>query len=50
MRVQYDSRYPALIVGGSTAKGRTSDDSDVDILLVATNEEYAADAPPLPDW
>ncbi len=37
-----DPRYPALIVGGSVAKGWASDDSDVDILLVATDEEYAA--------
>jgi predicted nucleotidyltransferase len=39
---QNDPRYPALIVGGSVAKGWANDDSDVDILLVATDEEYAA--------
>jgi len=36
-----DPRYPALIVGGSIAKGYERPDSDVDILLVATDEEYA---------
>jgi Nucleotidyltransferase domain len=30
-----------LIIGGSVAKGRAQPDSDVDILLVATAEEYA---------
>lgn len=39
---QNDPRYPALIVGGSVAKGWASDDSDVDILLLATDGEYAA--------
>lgn len=36
-----DARFLALIVGGSVAKGRARPDSDVDILLVATDEEYA---------
>jgi hypothetical protein len=36
-----DPRYPALIIGGSVAKGRAGEYSDVDILLVATDEEYA---------
>lgn len=39
-----DQRFPALIVGGSVAKGRARPDSDVDILLVATDEEYARHA------
>ncbi len=36
-----DSRYLALIVGGSLAKGRNLENSDVDLLLVASDEEYA---------
>jgi hypothetical protein len=36
-----DPRYPALIIGGSVAKDRAGEYSDVDILLVATDEEYA---------
>jgi predicted nucleotidyltransferase len=36
-----DPRFLALIIGGSVAKGRAAADSDVDILLVATDEEYA---------
>jgi predicted nucleotidyltransferase len=36
-----DPHYPALIVGGSAAKGLEREDSDVDIMLVATDEEYA---------
>src|SRR5438876_4707061 len=36
-----DSRFPALIIGGSVAKGRARKDSDIDILLVANEEEYA---------
>ena len=35
-----DPRYPALIVGGSLVKGWGSVNSDVDIMLVATDEEY----------
>jgi hypothetical protein len=38
---QDDPRYPALIVGGSLVKGWGSMNSDVDIMLVATDEEYA---------
>ncbi|MFL5592333.1 MAG: nucleotidyltransferase domain-containing protein, partial [Ktedonobacteraceae bacterium] len=34
-------RFPALIIGGSVAKGRARKDSDIDILLVANKEEYA---------
>lgn len=36
-----DARYSALIVGGSLAKGRGLENSDVDLLLVASDEEYA---------
>lgn len=36
-----DPRYPALIVGGSLVKGWGGVNSDVDIMLVATDEEYA---------
>src|ERR1019366_10535987 len=36
-----DPRYLALIIGGSLVKGRGQENSDVDILLVATDEEYA---------
>jgi len=39
-RFKDDPRFPALIVGGSIAKGREKADSDVDILLVATDEEF----------
>jgi hypothetical protein len=37
-----DPRYLALIIGGSLAKGRARPDSDVDVLIVATDEEAAA--------
>lgn len=36
-----DPRYLALLIGGSIAKGRAKPESDVDILLVATEEEFA---------
>ena len=45
-----DPRFPALIVGGSVAKGRARPDSDVDILLVATDEEYARRAATQDFW
>ncbi|MEC0091508.1 nucleotidyltransferase domain-containing protein [Paenibacillus macquariensis] len=35
-----DKRYLALIIGGSIAKGREREDSDVDIILVVTDEEF----------
>jgi predicted nucleotidyltransferase len=38
---QDDPHFLAMIVGGSVAKGWASDDSDVDIMLVATDEEFA---------
>jgi predicted nucleotidyltransferase len=38
---QPDPRFPAMIIGGSVAKGRARENSDVDIVLVAADEEYA---------
>lgn len=38
---QNDPRFPTLIIGGSVAKGWAREDSDVDILLVASEEEFA---------
>ncbi len=38
---QHDARFSALIIGGSVAKGVATDASDVDFLLVASDEEYA---------
>ena len=35
-----DPRFPAMIVGGSVAKGRALPNSDVDFLLIASDEEY----------
>ena len=35
-----DPRFPALLVGGSIAKGWERDDSDVDVIMLATDEEY----------
>ncbi len=35
-----DSRFTALIIGGSVAKGFARDDSDVDFLIVATDEAF----------
>jgi hypothetical protein len=40
-RFQNDPRYLALLVGGSLVKGWGGVNSDVDILLIATEEEYA---------
>lgn len=37
---QSDPRFKALIIGGSVAKGCARDDSDVDFMIVATDEEY----------
>ena len=36
-----DPRFPAMIIGGSVAKERALPDSDVDILLIVSAEEYA---------
>src|SRR5579885_165604 len=38
---QDDPNFLAMIVGGSLAKGWGSEYSDVDIMLVATDEEFA---------
>ena len=35
-----DERFPALIIGGSVAKQCARDDSDVDFMIIATDEEY----------
>ena len=35
-----DPRYRALIIGGSVVKGLARPDSDVDILLITTDDEY----------
>jgi predicted nucleotidyltransferase len=39
-QLQEDPRYLAVIIGGSIAKGRARPDSDVDIILVATDAEF----------
>lgn len=36
-----DTRYRALIIGGSIARGWERPDSDVDIVLICTDEEFA---------
>ena len=35
-----DPRFLGLIIGGSIAKGYARDDSDVDFLIIATDEEF----------
>ncbi len=35
-----DGRFLGLIIGGSVAKGYARDDSDVDFMIVATDEEF----------
>lgn len=35
-----DQRFLALIIGGSVAKNCARDDSDVDFMIVANEEEY----------
>lgn len=47
---QNDPRFPALIVGGSLVKGYGDENSDVDIMLVATDEEYAKRAATQEFW
>ncbi len=37
---QQDPRFSALIIGGSVAKGCARPDSDVDFLIVATDDEF----------
>ena len=36
-----DKRFDALIIGGSVAKGCAREDSDIDFMIVATDEEFA---------
>ena len=38
--IKNDKRFLALIIGGSVAKGMEREDSDIDIVLVATDEEF----------
>jgi len=38
--IKKDVRFLALIIGGSVAKGMERDDSDIDITLIATDEEF----------
>lgn len=38
--IKQDKKFLALIIGGSVAKGMERDDSDIDIVLVATDEEF----------
>jgi hypothetical protein len=40
-----DPHFPALIVGGSIARGWEREDSDIDVVLVASDEEYARRVP-----
>ena len=35
-----DERFPAMIIAGSVAKGRQEENSDVDFMLVATDQEF----------
>ncbi len=35
-----DERFQAIIIGGSVAKGHAREDSDVDFMIVATDEEF----------
>jgi hypothetical protein len=44
-RFQADSNFLALLIGGSLVKGYGSEDSDVDFVLIATDEEYARRLP-----
>jgi hypothetical protein len=39
-KFQDDPRFPALIVAGSVAKGDAKENSDIDVLLIATPEEF----------
>jgi len=45
-----DPRFPALIIGGSIVRGLDKEDSDVDIILVASEEEYARRHPNRDLW
>lgn len=44
-RFAEDSRFLALIIVGSVARGWEKEDSDLDIILVAADEEYARRIP-----
>ena len=44
-RFQADPNFLALLIGGSLVKGYGSEDSDVDFMLIATDEEYARRLP-----
>ena len=44
-RFKDDPNYLALIIGGSLAKGYGNENSDVDFVLIATDEEYARRLP-----
>jgi hypothetical protein len=44
-RFQADPCFLALLIGGSLVKGYGSEDSDVDFVLIATDEEYARRLP-----
>ena len=35
-----DPRFQAIIIGGSVAKGCAREDSDVDFMIIATDDEY----------
>ena len=35
-----DKRFPAMIIAGSVAKGCQEDNSDVDFMLIATDQEF----------
>ncbi len=38
--IKRDDRFLALIIGGSVAKGMEREDSDIDVILVATDGEF----------
>ena len=37
---QDDPKYQAIIIGGSVAKGCAREDSDIDFMIIATEQEY----------
>ncbi len=39
-KIKEDERFLALIIAGSIAKGMEREDSDIDVILVATDEEF----------
>jgi len=39
-KIKNDKRFLAIIIAGSVAKGMERDDSDIDVILVATDEEF----------